>query len=326
MITAEPCFYCSSASYEPHWQGVRDRLRYVPGEWSFLRCLGCGSAMLHPRPDPSQLASFYPPVYDLTPRDFREGSAFHRILSKFEYRWFFHPQYRTQARLIRKIIKTSGTTRLLDLGCGGGLRLLSFREAGFEVAGADFRKETVDFLKQNLGIPAFVLDVHQPGTTLPAESYDVVTAFHLLEHLAEVGPFLKAAVRLLKPGGRLIITIPMMGSLQARLFGSSWCAVTEAPRHLSIPSQEGIRRQLREAGFEEPRFYPDTLLNEVGTAVLSLFPAAGRRHQRGTVSVLPFMAAVLGLACLPLGWAGILLNRSAISLVAARKPKPGSRP
>lgn len=319
-MNAEPCLYCSGTEYDPCWQGIRDRLRYVPGEWEFLRCRKCRSALLHPRPEPSRLSSFYPPVYDLTPRDFNEGSSFHRTLSRFEYRWFFHPQYQAQARRIRKIIKATGSPRLLDLGCGGGLRLLSFREASFEVAGADFRKETVDFLKQNLGIPAFVLDVHHPGTVLPAGSYHVVTAFHLLEHLADVGSFLNAAHRLLKPGGQLIMTTPLMESFQAQLFGAKWCAVTEAPRHLSIPSREGIQRQLREAGFEEPRFHPDTLLSEISTMVLSIFPVAGRRHQNGKFSALPLLAASIGLASLPFCWAGIFMNRSAIPMVAARKP------
>lgn len=317
------CLYCKGTAFIPLWEGVRDRLGFVPGAWEFLRCRGCGSALLHPQPNPEALASFYPPVYDLTPAQMQSGSRPQRFLAGLEYRWFFKPQYQAQARKIRRLAGSS-SPRLLEIGCGGGLRLLAWKKAGFEVTGADFREKVVEELLQE-GIPALAVDARRLNEQLKAESYDIITAFHLLEHLSDVRAVLQAAHQGLQPGGHLVVTIPMMESFQAALFGARWSAATEAPRHLSIPSRKGIHHLLTKVGFQSISFQPDVFLNNLGVAVLSAVPVLGKRHLDGAgqngipATLLPLAAAGAGLLLLPLCAAERLLNRSAIVMVTARK-------
>ena len=63
----EKCLWCDGALGEPAYVDVRDRLGIVPGSWTFLRCVDCGSLNLHPRPDPDAIPKFYPKGYTVAP-------------------------------------------------------------------------------------------------------------------------------------------------------------------------------------------------------------------------------------------------------------------
>ncbi len=105
--------------------------------------------------------------------------------------------------------------RLLDLGCGFGSFVLAARQAGFEAQGLDMGDFQVKFARQRLAIEAPEADpeaVYLHGdaqhTGLPAESYDVITAWNLLEHVPDCRQLLREAHRLLRPGGILIGIAP----------------------------------------------------------------------------------------------------------------------
>jgi len=86
------CPYCGSTQFAPLYRGIRDRLGHVAGEWSFVSCSNCNSAMLRPYPEAREIPSFYPPVYTFSP-ELAQGSL-KRLLSAIEYRLFFRPIYR----------------------------------------------------------------------------------------------------------------------------------------------------------------------------------------------------------------------------------------
>jgi len=324
------CPYCGGGSWKPLWENVRDRLGYVPGQWGFRSCLTCGSACLFPAPDPSQLASLYPPVYDLTPDLLETKDRFARLLFRWEERLFFQPQYEAQARRILRLLgrkKASAPGSLLDIGCGGGLRLATLRRYGFQVHGTDFRPDVVQALKEHLKIPAVLSNATEIERHFPSGSFDIVTAFHFLEHIPDIRSTLRACLTLLAPGGILIATVPLVNSLQAALFQSRWAGATEAPRHLSIPSPHGMQKVLEETGFEYLGILPDSLLNCTGAAVLSFFPLAGRRRLQGLHGLekalsffIPLLAAGVGTLCLPLClMENRLFGRPSIGMVLARK-------
>ncbi len=306
---------------EPLWKNVRDRLLYVPGEWEFWRCTQCGSAKLLPAPRPEELASFYPPIYDFTPDLLYDKNSLHRLLARLEYRWFFQPQYEAQARQICRLTggKEKSGQRLLDVGCGGGLRLLAFRRYGYQVHGTDFRPHVVQYLREELDIPAVCADATEITRHLAPASFDLVTAFHFLEHVPDVRVIVTNCLELLTPGGWFVGVVPLVSSLQARLLGSQWIGASEAPRHLSIPSPEGLRYLFRLVGFDQPLLQPASLLDCVGGAVLSLFPAAGRRRSHAGITT-SMAAALLGGLAIPFCIAeNYLFRRPAIGMIFARK-------
>lgn len=96
--------------------------------------------------------------------------------------------------------------RLLDVGCASGAFLHSVRNHVGECIGMEFNKDNVRFVEKKLG-----LKVHTEGieaTSLLPESFDIITAFQVLEHVDDPVKFLKGIHRLLKPGGTICLEVP----------------------------------------------------------------------------------------------------------------------
>jgi SAM-dependent methyltransferase len=320
------CLYCGGYSNQPLYEGIHDRLGHAAGSWSFCRCAACGSAVLWPHPRPVDLPAFYPAVYTFTP-DNAGRRGLRRWLAGVEHRLFFGPQYRAQARQVAWLTGVPARAKILDLGCGRGLRLLAFRALGHDVHGLDFQPEVVAYLWKELGIPATAGDAARADEHFPRASFDVITAFNLLEHMPGVDAVVRSAFALLRPGGWFVAAVPLVDSLQARLLGRRWVAATEAPRHLSLPSKAGLCRALLRGGFGAPAVYPDAVLNCAGMLGLSLFPGGCTTACYGRSPWLAHLcralAAATSAAALPWCWfENHVLRLPANGLVAARKPVP----
>lgn len=322
------CLYCGSAALAPLHAGVRDRLGYVPGERTFWTCNDCGSAVLVPLPTTAELPAFYPPVYSFTLE--LGGSRFKRLLSRAEYHLFFRPQYTAQTRRVMRACgwQRGDGRRLLDVGCGRGLRLLEFRKIGFEVHGLDVQPDVVRYLNDELRIPAEVADVSAMSRIHPPGSFDLITTYFLIEHIPDVRAAVAAMFDLLKPGGWMAAAVPLADSAQAQVFGGRWINVTEAPRHLSLPTQDGMRRACHAAGFDHVAVRPDAALNCAGQVASSLVPGATLTHVYGGGKLLPLVLRAVGAGVMfgSVPWClfeNYVLGRPPLGVVLARKPGRG---
>ena len=98
--------------------------------------------------------------------------------------------------------------RVLDLGCGVGVWLKMFREAGFRVAGIDQSPRMMQFSRRrNPGSPVFCRDMRRPGFT--AASFDGILSMYAIIHVpqADQPEVFRHMFRLLKPGGHFLINV-----------------------------------------------------------------------------------------------------------------------
>ncbi len=117
-----------------------------------------------------------------------------------------------RARLVDSLLHQPGG-HLLDFGCGNGAQTLLLAQTFDQTTGVDINE---DFLRgfrhaiKNSAHPERLQALATEGqpVDLPAESVDVVTSFTVLEHVPDEMSVLKDLHRLLKPGGRLILTVP----------------------------------------------------------------------------------------------------------------------
>lgn len=144
--------------------------------------------------------------------------------------------------------------QLLDVGCGIGTFLHLAREQGWESHGIDPSKSGTTFAREMHKLDVQCGDLFDAD--FPSAHFDVITLYHVLEHISELNPFLSEIRRILKPfgdekgGGTLVIEVPNGGSLQSRLQKADWPYVH--PRdHLYYFSAHSLPKLLRKHGFRE---------------------------------------------------------------------------
>src|SRR5205085_8920272 len=97
--------------------------------------------------------------------------------------------------------------RLLDVGCGTGLFLAEMQTSGrWQLSGLEPTHDAAAYVRRRLGIP--VIEQLFEEADLPPASQDVITLWHVLEHVMSPMATLRKAGELLKPGGYLILAIP----------------------------------------------------------------------------------------------------------------------
>ncbi len=145
-----------------------------------------------------------------------------------------------RARL--RFVGVPAPARLVDAGAGRGRFVAAAVAAGYDALGVEPSRRAVE------------VDVPWVGTSLQEAdiapgSVDVVTLWHVLEHLSDPAAALAVLGRWLVPGGTLVLGVPNLGSLQARLAGDRWYHL-DLPRHRVHFTVPGLCRLLLSSGFE----------------------------------------------------------------------------
>jgi SAM-dependent methyltransferase len=195
----------------------------------------------------------------------------------------------------------------------------------------DLQPEVVEYLRRELGIPAICGDVQQAPTCFSPGTFDLITAFFLLEHVPSVEAVLQNCFGLLKPGGWFVGAVPFIDSVQAGLFKGRWINATEAPRHLSLPTRDGMRQVCRRTGYDEISVQPDSTLNCAGQIGISLFPGGTITHFYGGGRLRAFVQRVLAgtATMLSIPFCAVenrVLRRPSLGMVFAHKPDPDHPP
>ncbi|HKA07960.1 MAG TPA: class I SAM-dependent methyltransferase [Gemmataceae bacterium] len=326
MSSPHPCLYCGGTSFTVLHAGVEDRLRFAPGKRDWLNCQNCGSGVLSPFPRIEEIPSFYPPVYTFGLKQDKSDGRLQQLVAQVEFQAFYRPQYESQAKRILRTTHVPRHGRLLDVGCGRGLRLLSFRRLGLDVHGMDLIPEPVEYVKKELNVPAVCTDMAGLPKAFEPGSFDLITAFQVIEHVPDADEMIASCHTLLKPGGWVVITTPMVNSLQSQMFGARWAAVTEAPRHLSLPTKKGVQIALERRGFTGVVSSYDSAWMAAGHFGLSAFPGAATTHfyQQGKVKALlnRGLGAAAALLSMPWCWLeNVVWRRPALGMIFGRKPE-----
>lgn len=152
-------------------------------------------------------------------------------------------------------------SRILDLGCGNGSMLATFRELGFELHGIDSSTSGIEQARRHYGSIMFHLAdlTSSLPSTLPPQSFDAIYSTEVIEHVFEPRYFARNAFDLLKPGGHCLITTPYHGyvkNLALSLTGSMdrhFTALWEHG-HIKFWSRTTLGTLLEEAGFRGLQF------------------------------------------------------------------------
>lgn len=106
--------------------------------------------------------------------------------------------------------------KILDIGCNDGSEDRIYLKDGKTVYGVDISIEAVKRARK-FGVRASVLDISRDELPFPPNTFDAVIAGEIIEHLIDTDNFLEKIYRILRPGGKLVITTPNLASLGRRL-------------------------------------------------------------------------------------------------------------
>ena len=206
--------------------------------FDIFECNNCGLRFTSNAPDEESIGPYYQSPDYISHSNTRKGiinNLYHRVRSL------------TLASKLHLLERETGlkSGNHLDIGAGTGAFVQYMQKAGWQSQGVEpdekARAHALSDHSTKL-LPATAL------ASLPAESFDAITLWHVLEHVHDLYPYLAQIKKVLKPGGRLFIAVPNYTSFDAQKYGVYWAAY-DLPLHLYHFSPSSMRYLLDKSGF-----------------------------------------------------------------------------
>ena len=144
---------------------------------------------------------------------------------------------------------TKGNGKLLDYGAGTGAFVQQAILGGWEAKGVEPNKAARERAKEK------GLDLLKSWEGLTQSDFDVITLWHVLEHIPDLQGSIEQLKRLLKPNGILILALPNFESWDAKHYGAFWAGY-DVPRHLWHFSKDAVDSLFSSSGFELLKTHP----------------------------------------------------------------------
>ena len=137
--------------------------------------------------------------------------------------------------------------KMLEIGCSYGGMLARFAAVGWKVDGVELDQRAVEIARKSLGLTVQAGTLREVADKL-SPPYDVITAYHVIEHVPDPAAFLSQIRAVSASDGILVLRLPNASSLAARLTGG-WWEWFIAPEHINVFSSKSISLLLNEKGF-----------------------------------------------------------------------------
>lgn len=274
------CPLCGGEQLEPTLTCVDS---YASGEmFKLCRCAQCGLLMTQEAPAEEEIGRYYATPDYISHTDTRQG-AMNRA-----YHWARGYMLGRKARLVEHEAHCR-EGRLLDIGTGTGYFAATMRKRGWQVDAVEKSRQAREFAATHFGLQ--VLPDHTLHT-LPREAYQVITLWHVMEHLYQLDETWTQLFSLLEERGVLVVAVPNCSSWDARRYGAYWAAY-DVPRHLWHFTPSTMQRMGEKHGFILAGHYPMPL----DAFYVSMLSEKHMRHKgaflRGLLMGIPAWVASL---------------------------------
>ena len=234
MEVLKNCPVCGSQDFEPFISGTDF---FLTGEaFTIIKCHVCGFRFTNPRPEAEDLGKYYESEEYISHSDSRKGlfASVYQLVRKY-----------TLSRKLALISKYQQKGEILDIGCATGQFLNYMAEHGWDATGIEPDEKTRSRAIAEYGLKVFP---EEQLNILEKSSFDIITMWHVLEHVSELNLRMNQLKDLLKPEGTLIIAVPNCNSYDAKIYGKFWAGY-DLPRHLYHFAKEDMKLLLENHGF-----------------------------------------------------------------------------
>lgn len=207
------------------------------GSFTIVECEQCHFHFTNPIPSSDDIGAYYKSDKYISHSSTKKGliNYLYNVVRK-----------RTLKCKINWITSKTSDKRLLDIGSGTGHFLSYAKNNGFECTGLEPDQDARDFAKSENSLDLLPLTELY---NLKDNAYDVITMWHVLEHVYDLRKQLQKITSLLSENGKLFIAVPNMNSYDARYYKSFWAAY-DLPRHLYHFQKENIQMLLADFQME----------------------------------------------------------------------------
>jgi 2-polyprenyl-3-methyl-5-hydroxy-6-metoxy-1,4-benzoquinol methylase len=213
------CPVCGEEAFYPY---ITCTDHFVSGEaFTVHECRGCGFKYTANASDEDSIGKYYQSEAYISHSNTNRGAI------NYLYHLVRSYMLKRKRNLIEKAIHSQSGS-ILDVGTGTGYFLNEMNTHGWQTHGTEKSPQAKEFAKKE-----FNLSIDSPDAIFnyPNHHFDVITLWHVLEHIHLLQKNMEAFVRLLKPAGKLIIALPNHTSWDASHYKEYWAA-WDVPRHL----------------------------------------------------------------------------------------------
>jgi 2-polyprenyl-3-methyl-5-hydroxy-6-metoxy-1,4-benzoquinol methylase len=231
--TLEQCPICGGRAFTPSLAPTDHTVSKK--QFQLTDCTACGARFTNPRPTPAEIGKYY------ASEDYISHTNTSRGLQDRIYQWVRKRAIRNKHQLIAQHHPQGS---ILDVGCGTGEFLGFLKSKGYQTQGVE-----PSLTAREQAIRNHALEIMPELDQVAAhEQFNVITLWHVLEHVHDVRETLRKLHARLQTGGSLVIAVPDRDSWDAGFYGKDWAAY-DVPRHLSHFRRRDMHRLLREQGF-----------------------------------------------------------------------------
>lgn len=235
MKTISQCIVCGSTQYSP-FLTCKD---YTVSKENFtiVSCNDCGFKFTNPRPEDSVLGNYYKAEEYISHTNTKKG-----LVNKL----YHLVRTRTLKKKLNLVHSYVSRGTILDYGCGTGMFLNVCKNAGWESYGMEPDDEARKIASAaNLNLFS---DKSRINTYITDKKFNVITLWHVLEHVTDMDETLSFFKNRLDKNGVLIIAVPNHVSFDAKHYGEYWAAY-DVPRHLHHFEKKTIQQLVENKGF-----------------------------------------------------------------------------
>ncbi|HZR02887.1 MAG TPA: class I SAM-dependent methyltransferase [Burkholderiales bacterium] len=205
--------------------------------------------------------------------------------------WTFLRAWTMRRRMALLSRHVSGS-ELLEVGSGGGDFLFAASRRGWHVCAVEYNATMADIARTELRLDVRSGEL-RPGLWRPG-SFDVVVLWNVLEHVLNPHETLAVAYDYLRPGGKVLMSIPTRAAAEAgRLYGHHWLLL-DLPRHLHFFDRQSLDRVCRSAKLELASFTTPALETCWCHLMSALAFARGRPSIHGRLGAVSLTLALAG--------------------------------
>jgi len=206
----------------------------VRGTQYIVKCDDCDLIYVNPRPRPDIVMNSYAASVDQV----YVGAGATRET--------------TFRRCVQTVEKYAKRGKMLDVGAAAGFFVKAAHDLGWDAMGVEPSRWLAEYGSSKLGVN--IIPATLQAASFPDNSFDVVTMWDVLEHVPDPADDLRETLRILRPGGMLLVNFPDAGTWLARLAGKNWWFFLSV--HLTYFTQSTLKKMLLKVGFVGFKSYP----------------------------------------------------------------------